>query len=117
MSSQVIDSTLACSTFLVAANRLPPETESRAMSQTSNGYLEKFIFQQLEHSNDLQRSFLCGVLDELRQIDFDSGDEWYHAGRTFIADLTAGREPASIPAAAVNPVIITGLRQRVRVHH
>ena len=79
------------------------------MSQTSNGYLEKFIFQQLEHSNDFQRSFLCGVLDELRQIDFDGGDEWYHAGRTFIADLIAGREPGSVPAAVVNPTVVASL--------
>ena len=104
-------------TFAVTAIRLSQETESRAMSQTSSGYLKKFTSQHLEHSNEFQRSFLCGVLDELRHIDFDGGDEWYHAGRTFIADLIAGREPASIPAAVVNPAIITGLQQRVRVHH
>ena len=81
------------------------------MTQTSTAYLEKFILQHLEHSNDLQRSFLCGVLDELRHIDFDGGDEWYHAGRAFIADLMSGREPAPIPTAVVDPTIVaTALR-------
>jgi len=85
------------------------------MSQTSNGHLQRITSQHLAHSNDLQRSFLCGVLDELRQIDFEGGDEWYHAGRTFIADLISGREPASVSAAVVNPAVITGLRRRTGV--
>ena len=85
------------------------------MSQTSAAYLEKFVLQHLDHSNDLQRSFLCGVLDELRQIAFEGGDEWYQAGRTFIGDLVAGREPASVSAAVVNPAVITGLRRRTDV--
>ena len=83
------------------------------MSQTSAAYLEKFVLQHLEHSNDLQRSFLCGVLDELRQIDFDAGDEWYHAGRTFISDLIEGREPAPISAVAVEPTLLVTIRRFV----
>ena len=51
--------------------------------------------------------------DELTSVDFDGGDEWYHAGRTFIADLIAGREPAPISAAVVNPMIIDALRRLV----
>ena len=44
-------------------------------------------------------------------MDFDGGDEWYHAGRIFIADLIAGREPAAVSTAVVDPAIIaTALR-------
>ena len=93
------------------ANRLSQETERKAMSQTSTQELYSFVYRNLQCSHDLQRVFLCGVLDELRNVDFDGGDEWYHAGRTFISDLVAGREPVSIPAAVVNPTIIDALRR------
>lgn len=98
-------------TFAVMAIPLSQEAERKAMSQTPTQELYNFVYRKLQCSHDLQRVFLCGVLDELRNVDFDGGDEWYHAGRMFIADLIAGREPALVPTAVVDPAIIaTALR-------
>ena len=96
------------------AIRLSQETERKAMSQTSTQELYSFVYRNLQCSHDLQRVFLCGVLDELRNVDFDGGDEWYQAGRTFISDLIAGREPVSIPAAVVNPTVVASLCRLAR---
>ena len=84
------------------------------MSQTSTQELYSFVYRNLQCSNDLQRVFLCGVLDELTGVDFDGGDEWYYAGRMFISDLIAGREPVSIPAAVVNPTVVASLYRLAR---